>query len=240
MKSRDPRLDPLANRVREVIDGFPSLAEAARATGLPVNSLSRMRRGANEPGAFDLIDFAAKTGVDLRWLAGLPGEATRNDRTLKAAPPRDTVTIRELDVKVAAGASSFADQIQTVESFEFPGAFLRQLKIYSQHLECVRVKGDSMTPTILPGALLMIDRSLSLLKYPPIRSEEARRTKQADIFVFIHSKMGYRVKRIETLDEKWAALISDNQAEYPVEIVDRNKSLKIVGKVVWWDNLNLA
>ena len=48
--------------------------------------------------------------------------------------------------------------------------------------------------------------------------------------------MGYRVKRIETVDDRSAFLISDNMAEHPPELIARTDPVTIIGRVAWWDN----
>ena len=231
MKAKDPRLGALAARIKSVIDGFPSIAEASRKIGLPVNSVSRMRRGEHEPGVFDVIDLAAKTGVDLLWLAGLEkGEPKPPE------PPRNTVSIDELNIEAAAGAGRFQDQVELVQGIEFPRVFVQKLGLSEKHLKFLRVKGESMAPTISEGALLLLDTREQGHKLPAVRKPSARRKSPPEIYVFNHGDLGYRVKRIETLDDRSAYLVSDNMAEHPPELIDRNSPITIIGRVAWWDN----
>ena len=231
-KARDPRLAGLADRIRSITDKYQSIAEAARAIGLPTNTLSRMRRAVSEPGVFDVVDFAARTGTSLDELFGLarsPIQSTKNDRT-------GNVRIKELSLKVAAGSGAIPDEIEVVAEFDFPVLFLDRLKVESfSNLHAVRALGDSMEPTIAKDALIMVDGGEAARAPPKPRSSKSRR-RHAAIYVFYQRDAGYRVKRVEALDDNYFALISDNTLEFPPEIVRKSEIQWIVGKVVWWDN----
>ena len=225
-------LEALARRAKTLIDANGSIADAARLTGIPANSISRLTRGENEPQIFMLAQFATGFGVSVEWL--LTGQTP-------PAPPKDgwradVATIPVLSAEVAAGVGRFEDYFEQVDEFPFPLAWLRKLNANPRSSHCVRVKndGDSMLPTIAPRALLMVDTSKTDLHVRPL---SARRKSPADIFVFHHRDGGARVKRIERLEGMAGfALISDNVLAYPVEIVGPNDGLTIFGKVVWWDN----
>ena len=114
---------------------------------------------------------------------------------------------------------------------------VRKLKLSEKHLKFLRVKGESMQPTIVDGALLLLDTRDEGHKFPRVRSGPARRTMAPSIYVFHQRGMGYRVKRIERIDENAAFLISDNLAEHPPEMVSVNEGVTIIGRVAWWDNV---
>lgn len=223
---RAQRLAVLADRVGQVIERLGSIAQAARITGLPVNTVSRMKAGENEPQALALAIFAEKTGVSLEWLIGL-----RDDDT--PTSPARIVEVPGLDVRAAAGAGHFNHVANQVESFPFPRAFIERLGGSPSRTECLRCTGDSMSPTIEPGALLLVDRSQSIVREP----KKTRAGAKDEIFVFIQGD-DLRVKKLRRLSKDFLALISDNISMYPPEILDRDEAarVKIIGKVIWWDN----
>ncbi len=221
-------IERFRERFREAVGGKRNVSKFAATHGFAGRSLLNYFNGTTVPDIETLMAIASAANKDPAWFFGW-------DQT-PSPEPGATVTIHEVNLEAAAGTSHFVDQVERVSSFEFPRAFLDKLGANARHVECLRVKGDSMRPLIEPGALLMIDTSEAAKAFPRVRSEAARRKTSAPIFVFVHGSMGYRVKRIETLDERWAALVSENGTEFPVELIDRQKSLKIVGKVVWWDN----
>ena len=224
---RAQRLAILADRVGQVIDRLGSIAQAARVTGLPVNTVSRMKSGENEPQALALAAFAEKTGVSLEWLIGL-----RDDDT--PTSPARIVEVPGLDVRAAAGAGHFNHVATRVESFPFPRAFIERLGGSPNRTECLRSTGDSMSPTIENGALLLVDRSQNVVREPKKTKSGASKD---EIFVFIQGD-DLRVKRLRRLSKDFLALVSDNIAMYPPEILDRDDAarVKIIGKVIWWDN----
>ena len=88
-KSKDPRLSTMSGRVRAVVDGVGSIAEAARRTGIPVNTVSRMCSGVNEPGVFVMATFARGMRVPLDYLLGLSDDPVIPGTAETAAPAAD-------------------------------------------------------------------------------------------------------------------------------------------------------
>ena len=77
----------MAERVRAIVDSAGTIAEAARITGIPVNTVSRMCAGLNEPGAFAAATFARRMGVSLDYLLGLSDSAPITPETAATAAP---------------------------------------------------------------------------------------------------------------------------------------------------------
>jgi len=156
--------------------------------------------------------------------------------TLELASSIDVVHIPHLDVSAAAGDGKFVDVIQAESSVPFPYVFLEKLlgdDAAKARLETLRARGTSMKPTIDDGALLMLDRSQSIL--PSVAPKH--RKIPLDVYVFLQ-KGEVRLKRLQRVDSDFVAIHSDNIEAFPPEVFNmkRDGSLKIIGKVIWWDN----
>ena len=210
-------------RLNEVLDAVP-VGETARKLDVDPKTLLNWRNGKTSPRADELISLAKLTGKHPAWFLG--GEEPA---------PDDLARIPVLDVQAAAGFGNFSDLVRELDTINWPRPFLRKLGANPSKTESLRAKGDSMSPTIEDGALILIDRSQRDL--PPPRAAGKRGRRAPDIFVFIQGD-DLRIKRIERLPKDWLALISDNFALYPPELVEAADAgrVKIIGKVVWWDN----
>jgi phage repressor protein C with HTH and peptisase S24 domain len=197
-----------------------------------------MKAGENEPLVFSVVAFSEKLGVSLKWLIGLLDDPAEAAPAETPQQPTDVVMIPILDVQAAAGAGRVVDVVKAEAEFAFPVYFLRKLirdPGRRPRLSSVRSKGDSMEPTILDGALLIIDEAQRDLPKPP--SSAKLRHREPDIFVFFTSE-GLRLKRLSRIDDDLVAIISDNFHERPPEVfrLGEDRKLSIIGKVIWWDN----
>lgn len=235
-KPPDPRLPILAARVSEVIERYDSIAEVARLTGLPPNTVSRMKAGENEPLLFNVVIFAERLEVSLKWLIGLTDDPS--DAALRPPPVADVVMVPILDVQAAAGDGRAIEVVKAEAEFAFPFYFLRRLlgdRAGSARLSSLRARGESMEPTIVDGALLIIDETQREL--PKVQSAAKMRRSEPDIFVFFTTD-GLRLKRLARIDDDFFAIISDNIHRRPPEVFRprHDGKITIIGKVIWWDN----
>lgn len=223
--SRDLRKELFAERVAEAIGD--NVLEFARRSGLMAIHRNIANWKAN-PGSIkteNLSLIAQAAGRPIGWFFG--------------EDPPGTVMVPILDVQAAAGDGRVVDVVRAETEFAFPVYFVQRLlgaKAGCARLSSLRAKGDSMEPTILDGALLMIDEAQHELPKPP-SSAKMRRT-EPDIFVFFSTSEGLRLKRISCIDKDTFAIISDNIHERPPEIFRQGKDgkISIIGKVIWWDN----
>jgi len=89
------------------------------------------------------------------------------------------------------------------------------------NIKALRVKGDSMYPTLVDGAIIGVDIS-------------AKELRHNHIYVVYIPWKGAVVKRVLILDNGIVMLKSDN-SEYPdIAITEKNKEeMYIIGRVVW-------
>ena len=224
---RDLRPELFAERIAEAIGD--NVLEFARRAGL----LSIQRSIANwkaNPASIkpeNLILIAKAADRPIAWFFG--------------EDPPASVIIPVLDVRASAGPGCVADVVKAESEFPFPLHFLLKLMgdaAYSARLESLRASGDSMEPTIVDGALLIIDRIQNRLPdSKPNGKKYARRLAPAGIYVFYQGD-AVRLKRLRQIDEDRIAILSDNEPEHPAEMFHRRRdgAFEIIGKVIWWDN----
>ena len=152
--------------------------------------------------------------------------------------PSNMTLVPLMDVRASAGPGAVAEVVRAVEQIELPRSFLRKIGGEGARLECLRAAGSSMTPTIHDGALLILDRNRKPPPYKPPPKKAARRPQaQDDIYVF-YQGADVRLKRLRHLPHDLMAIISDNLADFPIEIIEPGKegAFEVMGAVVWWDN----
>lgn len=142
----------------------------------------------------------------------------------KPTRPPDLVEIPFYDVLAGAGGGAFVDVEPGQSVIAFDRVWLRNaVGIAPEQLNVIGVAGDSMSPTLNNGDLLMVDRSVFEVDGV-----------HGGVFVLNWDDQ-LLVKRCDRLGPK-LKLISDNEL-YPPEIIDlreESDSVSIVGRVVWF------
>lgn len=131
---------------------------------------------------------------------------------------------------LAAGVGALNDCENVAAHVVFCRNWLRSVGVAASSAVMASVTGDSMSPTIEDRDVVLIDTSKVVIDS---RGAE-RKKKRPPIYAFVQDGLA-RVKRIERVDTKFYALISDN-AEHSIQFLseDAIQSLSIIGKVVWW------
>jgi phage repressor protein C with HTH and peptisase S24 domain len=136
---------------------------------------------------------------------------------------------------LAAGYGIDGIDDQAGEQVAFRKTWLRKMGVSASNAALVRAHGDSMTPAIQSGDLLLIDSSKTDV---PIRQRAAKDTRPAPIYAVL-SDGAARVKRIERPQTDIVMLVSDNPAYSPELLTGaKARSLKVIGKVLWWGHTN--
>ncbi len=121
---------------------------------------------------------------------------------------------------VGAHAEAVSQELDQAGEMAFSSDWLRDnLGHTSGQLASVRVRGDSMTPTLMDGETIMIDLAV-------------RRVDVSGIYV-IEAHGDRLVKRIDRKLDSSLVIISDNKA-YPAETVppSRLADIKVIGRMV--------
>lgn len=164
--------------------------------------------------------IAATLGISHEWL--LP----EKDRvTYAATVPQSTIAIAHLDIETAAGSARLVDDVSEAspKPHLFDKALLHALPHSgTEHLRLLTVRGDSMSPELEDGDVILIDL-------------QNRSLRKSGIFV-LDDGHGLVVKRLEELPSQ--------QGEVPrVRIISTNKAfmtyrrsideIRVLGRVIW-------
>jgi phage repressor protein C with HTH and peptisase S24 domain len=156
-------------------------------------------------------------GVSEEVLGGRPGGAV----TYTKVPKSNTalVIVPKLEVGASAGAGSLTDDGPAVAQFGFGEKWLKSMKVHSDLVSIVQVDGDSMSPTLLHGDDILVDRS---------QTEHLR-----DGIYVLRFADTLMVKRIALNPmAKLISVRSDNPTYPDWEDCDPEQ-VQIIGKVVW-------
>ena len=181
-------------------------------------SLSDYVNDKTDPRASLVVRIAAETGTNAGWL--LSGQESASslpatDETFAYLP-----FYEEVEAAAGHGAAVIADATHSVMGFARD--LLREAGASPQHCTVIRARGDSMSPTLPEGALLVVDRSQQEI------------VANGSIMV-VGVENDLLVKRIRRRLDGMIELISDNPA-YPPETIGRDtiQQLRVVGRVVYF------
>jgi len=185
----------------------------AEALGISRNSQQAYEAGRTPPPSDYLIAAHAK-GVDIVFvLTGKHGDVVSAEETSDA----ETVEIEEIDLAYGLGGS-FADGEVERQTHRFPQAWLRTITRTSPALLFfARGRGDSMTPTISDGDMVLIDRS-------------QRSVREQDAMWALTVGQIAMIKRVRVHGSR-VELLSDNERIPPYDAVQ--EELNIVGRVIF-------
>lgn len=132
----------------------------------------------------------------------------------------DYLMVPKYDIAASAGNGSVINDEAIVDHLAFKREWIKSLGLEAQHIALIDVRGDSMTPTISNGDLILLDTRKGQHLCEGIYA--------------IHLNDGLLVKRIRIKLSGLVEVISDN-AQYDTETLTQDKlaSLVIIGRVVW-------
>ncbi|WP_457650974.1 S24 family peptidase [Profundibacter sp.] len=131
--------------------------------------------------------------------------------------------MRVYTAEASAGPGLLNPEDDRIGTLAFKRTWLQQIGLNPAKASILRVKGDSMEPTIKDGSVVLVDEQ----KKQPVGNS---------VFAFIEDDE-LRIKRLDVIDggkSKVLTITSDNP-DYPSEVrinSDINK-LRILGQVVW-------
>tara|TARA_R100001369_G_scaffold87589_1_gene123254 strand:+ start:982 stop:1650 length:669 start_codon:yes stop_codon:yes gene_type:complete len=210
----------LADAIRDRLNELETNAFAVeKKYGLPEDSIRSILKGGRKSGTSINRAQTICAALGLELYIGPPRETgtvytTRIDHEDFAAIPR-------VDARLAAGAGAENDEVSLEGALAFRRDWLRERDISPAQACLLRVSGDSMSPTLYDGDLVMIDE---------------RRTTIRDrrVYALIDVDGAARVKRVEAQQDAYILLTSDNPA-HTSELrtgPDMNR-LRILGEIVW-------
>ncbi len=149
---------------------------------------------------------------------------TAEDPFADDAENDEFIDVREFDVRMAAGDAIPNDDMPPIGQIPISRNQLRQRGIDPDKVYIVRARGDSMSPTIPDGALMLF------VAEPPQSWHEIR----SERIYGIRQNGGLAVKRIarSKLTGSWVAK-SDNHKTYPDFHLQDDEQVKVLGWVAW-------
>lgn len=217
-----PEVEPkteIARRLRSVRAdaGFEDRDLFAERTGISKSTIANYERGDRTPDASMLEKYRDIWGVDLNWL--VTGEEP--ETKLPASSSSFAFLPFYEDVQAAAGhgAAVISDAAHSV--IGFARDLLRESGASPQNCTVIRARGDSMTPTIPDGALLVVDHS--------------QREVANGFITVIGIGEDILVKRVRRRLDGMIDLISDNAAYAPETLGPTAlQQLRVIGRVVYF------
>jgi phage repressor protein C with HTH and peptisase S24 domain len=198
---------------------FGSVADLARAVGVSDNAIYKWVSGRGQPGMISLVNLAKAAGVSVEWLAtgrGLPAKSKSAELAAPVELP-GFVAMPRLALRGAGGRLTTQSQ-QLVDYLNFRPEWLqRVLGADPRSLALVEAVGDSMSPTIDDGDLVLVD-----LREPRFNFDA--------IYVF-KAGSDLSVKRVQRQQDGSLIVRSDNPAYAPQPA--EPDGLDILGRVIW-------
>ncbi len=215
-----PMHERLRARIRQL--GM-SVADVARAAGVNRSFVYDILRGRSQvPNLEKLTGIAQVVKVDLEWLLSGKGRVEGDD-PITEDYQNDFVAIQYASARPSMGGGAIVEDEHGVgRDFHFRRSWIRdRLKAAPSMMRVMGVEGDSMTPTLQSGDVVLVDMN-------------QRRPVPPGIFV-LHDGMGLVAKRLEYIpmsDPPRLRIISDNQQYSPYECTA--EEVNIIGRVRWY------
>ena len=136
-------------------------------------------------------------------------------------PSKDLIAIPRFDVRASAGHGAFTDGETPIAHLGFDPLFLKQLcNARPSDLSIIRVRGDSMFPTLADGDDIMVDRS-------------GAGARLHDGIYVLRREDTLTVKRIAVHPGTRKITISSDNASYPSWPDCDPQDVDVIGRVVW-------
>ncbi len=235
MKRKKDR-EKLAGRIRSIIHNSGlSLPEFARRTGVSKNTLVNYRDAVTSPPADFLLVLCEEFHVEAEWLLSGTGTPFQRQAGLPAGTGEDRpVFVPLLESRVTAGMDGRLLHQEVAEYYPFTSSWVERILgrqgESGKDFFLIRVRGDSMSPTINQGETAFVDA----------REEERRHVLPGRIYLVILPDGSTALKRL-VLGRDGESLkltcLSDNTVDYrPFEFaIDPPKGLMnhVLGRIRW-------
>lgn len=194
--------------------------DLAVKAGISQTTISDIERGRNG-GSTELMSIAKVLGVSVDYL--LTGRDNSQEVEI-IATDEDFAFIPFYDVKASCGNGYHnGDHVVIKGELAFKRTWLKAENLQEKDLAIITAKGDSMSPTISEGAILLVNSAYS-------------RIESGKVYALLHDDE-VRVKRLFIGFGGDCRITSDNPNKtlYPDESISPEAlaGLKIVGRVVW-------
>lgn len=203
-------------RMRECADRAGSVNALAELSGVSQGGIRRYFEG-GEPNRRALVAIARAAGVTVEWLA--TGKSPK-DSPSQADVGVEFQLVPQYDVEASAGGGAIVEREAEIGKLAFRHQWLREKGLSAKDLVVIRVRGDSMAPTIRGGSIVLVD---------------TRQDHVTDDGIYVLLVGEHLVaKRLQVDLRGGLYIISDNPAYEEQHLTtEEAKELYIVGRVVW-------
>lgn len=205
---------PILERAKHALSA-KSDYELSKLLGISTSAMSGYRKRQSLPME-QCIKIAEQTGVSLDWLIlGKGTPQTQPSSPVQDYDDQDAVWVPLYDVYASAGGGEDVWGEEIEQYIPFSRVWLNQKNLHSKSLSCVKVRGDSMEPTLNNGDVILVNT--------------ARQVGDGVFVVRIGSLL--RVKRLQTLLNGSLKISSDNPI-YESETLNpkENSDFAIIGE----------
>ena len=200
-----------------------TLSDIARSLGVTPQSVQQWESGRHDPRGKRVSQLAKYFGVSEAYLLYGSAEVKETSVAYPESLSSDFINIPFYDATFAAGAGSHNGDLDFVsEVMPYPKSRLDDLQVPYECAHIVKVKGDSMEPTLVDGDIILLNSN-------------ATSPTSGKIYTFDFDG-DLRVKRFtKRLDGSWL-ITSDNPDKniYRDEVLSSHNigQLRIIGQVV--------
>ncbi len=194
------------------------------------STYSELERGLSKSTS-RIVDLASLFKVNPEWLATGEGEMAVSNKLSdyvvvgnenQRASNDDYVMIDQYDVAGSCGSGALIGDVTVKGGLAFKRDWINAMNVDSKNLATIYAQGDSMSPTIEDGQVLLVDKS-------------AIQPQSTKIYIICIDGQLY-IKRLVNLYDKWV-MRSDNadKSSYPdIEIsADTMSEVDVQGRIVW-------
>ncbi|MDO4657069.1 S24 family peptidase [Kingella sp. (in: b-proteobacteria)] len=191
---------PILERAKQALSA-KSDYELSKQLGVSTSAMSGYRKRQSLPME-QCVKIAERTGVSLDWLIlgkGNPQAQQQLHSAVQDYDDNDAVWVPLYDVYASAGGGADVWDEEIDQYIPFSRLWLNQQNLHSKSLSCVKVRGDSMEPTLNNGDVILVN---------------TERQVGDGVFVVRIGNL-LRVKRLQTLLNGSLKISSDNPIYEP-------------------------
>lgn len=223
---KDESLEAQGRRLREAREhaGFRNAADFAKVVKIHPTTYRAYEAGQNGYAKYALL-FADRLDVHAKWLLEggdappRPRESVAGDQLAQTAKEMGLSLVPQLELGYSMGGGSIFSDYRQTGVIPFQRDWLKGIMRGSfADLFVARGEGDSMTPTMLDGDIVLIDTAQKDV------------TQQDRIWALSYGDLGM-IKRVRRLPGGTYRILSDNPSIEPFDAADGE--MYVVGRVVW-------
>jgi phage repressor protein C with HTH and peptisase S24 domain len=203
-------------RLRLIMQQFGSVADLARAVGVSDNAIYKWVSGRGQPSMMSLVNLSKAAGVSVEWLATGRGAPTKSRSDQVADPPVAAGLSRNSSPTASDRGSAQNQQVVDYLSFR-PDWLQRALKLDLRNMALVEVVGDSMSPTVDGGDVVLVD----------LRETRFRH----DGIYVLHTEVDLAVKRLQRQPDGTLMMRNDNPAYESYAV--KPEEVNVMGRALW-------